>query len=194
MIVRVWLALVEGLLPLYTGRSCLLLLRSTPAPHRLSHTLSRPHACDVANITVGFQLEERGTVQAGVFFCGEFPGKRNSHIENAKRAFTGKGVYTALLSHWTVRVPYYWDLACTFLVAAAFLMAGSEGNRKPRAGGRWEAAEDEALRQGVAKLGAKNWKLIAVDFLGGKRTDVQCLHRWQKGESADSSQCVTPLK
>jgi len=48
--------------------------------------------------------------------------------------------------------------------------------RKSR--GRWTKQEDNILRDAVATHGAKNWKLIA-DCVEG-RTDVQCLHRWQK--------------
>ncbi|CAE7520618.1 MYB3R3, partial [Symbiodinium sp. KB8] len=33
---------------------------------------------------------------------------------------------------------------------------------------------------GVQTLGAKNWKRISEEYLQGRRTDVQCLHRWQK--------------
>jgi len=40
--------------------------------------------------------------------------------------------------------------------------------------------EDAALRAGVEALGPKSWKLISSDFMAGLRTDVQCLHRWQK--------------
>jgi hypothetical protein len=47
-------------------------------------------------------------------------------------------------------------------------------------GGRWDADEDEKLRAGVAAIGAKNWKKISQDYLDGSRSDVQCLHRWQK--------------
>eukprot|EP01017_Pseudomicrothorax_dubius_P046146 TRINITY_DN8091_c0_g2_i3.p1 TRINITY_DN8091_c0_g2~~TRINITY_DN8091_c0_g2_i3.p1 ORF type:complete len:428 (+),score=69.05 TRINITY_DN8091_c0_g2_i3:48-1331(+) len=42
----------------------------------------------------------------------------------------------------------------------------------------WTAEEDEQLKRLVAQYGAKNWKKIA-SFLKD-RTDVQCLHRWQK--------------
>jgi hypothetical protein len=49
----------------------------------------------------------------------------------------------------------------------------------PRAG-RWTAAEDVALRKGVEAHGSRNWRRIAEDYLGGGRTDVQALHRWQK--------------
>lgn len=42
----------------------------------------------------------------------------------------------------------------------------------------WTKNEDEQLRQLVENHGAKNWKKIA-SYLNG-RTDVQCLHRWQK--------------
>ena len=47
-------------------------------------------------------------------------------------------------------------------------------------GGKWMGDEDAALRAGVKALGAKNWKRISEEFLHGRRTDVQCLHRWQK--------------
>lgn len=52
--------------------------------------------------------------------------------------------------------------------------------RQSLAGGKWTKYEDECLRAGVEEIGAKNWKAISVRFLKGKRTDVQCLHRWQK--------------
>ena len=38
--------------------------------------------------------------------------------------------------------------------------------------------QDEALRRAVDENGAKNWKLISLKIPG--RTEVQCLHRWQK--------------
>ena len=47
-------------------------------------------------------------------------------------------------------------------------------------GGRWTLEEDMALKKGVEQLGAKNWKQISVKYLNDNRTDVQCLHRWQK--------------
>ena len=56
---------------------------------------------------------------------------------------------------------------------------------KPRAmrrasiGGKWAPDEDAALRAIVNEHGAKNWKKIAK-LLGPTRTDVQCLHRWNK--------------
>ena len=49
---------------------------------------------------------------------------------------------------------------------------------------RWTHAEDECLRRAVAEKGAKQWKVIASTYLKGTRTDVQCLHRWQKVGSA----------
>lgn len=42
----------------------------------------------------------------------------------------------------------------------------------------WTSEEDEKLKNLVASHGAKNWKAIAGYF--EDRTDVQCLHRWQK--------------
>ncbi|KAL3919315.1 MAG: hypothetical protein SGILL_003817 [Bacillariaceae sp.] len=44
--------------------------------------------------------------------------------------------------------------------------------------GKWTEAEDNLLRQAVADFGGKSWKKIAARLPG--RTDVQCLHRWQK--------------
>jgi hypothetical protein len=52
--------------------------------------------------------------------------------------------------------------------------------KKKASGGRWSKEEDDKLRAGVATIGAKNWKRIAQEFLLGERSDVQCLHRWQK--------------
>ena len=44
--------------------------------------------------------------------------------------------------------------------------------------GSWTAEEDEKLRKAVAEFGGRNWKKIAEQI--SDRTDVQCLHRWQK--------------
>ncbi|KAL1557357.1 hypothetical protein AAHA92_07944 [Salvia divinorum] len=44
--------------------------------------------------------------------------------------------------------------------------------------GQWTAEEDEVLRMAVQRFKGKNWKKIAECFK--ERTDVQCLHRWQK--------------
>ncbi|KAH9608066.1 hypothetical protein KSS87_021863 [Heliosperma pusillum] len=44
--------------------------------------------------------------------------------------------------------------------------------------GQWTHEEDEILRAAVQRFKGKNWKKIAECFKD--RTDVQCLHRWQK--------------
>ncbi|XP_061336510.1 transcription factor MYB3R-1-like [Gastrolobium bilobum] len=44
--------------------------------------------------------------------------------------------------------------------------------------GQWTPEEDEILRKAVQHFNGKNWKKIAECFKD--RTDVQCLHRWQK--------------
>jgi hypothetical protein len=36
------------------------------------------------------------------------------------------------------------------------------------------------LKSAVASCGGRNWKKIAQSAFGGQKTDVQCLHRWQK--------------
>lgn len=52
-------------------------------------------------------------------------------------------------------------------------------NLKRRASmGKWTEREDETLRRAVKEYGGKNWKKIASRL--PDRTDVQCLHRWQK--------------
>mmetsp|Transcript_12575 Transcript_12575/g.22831 ORF Transcript_12575/g.22831 Transcript_12575/m.22831 type:complete len:511 (-) Transcript_12575:51-1583(-) len=59
-----------------------------------------------------------------------------------------------------------------------------EGNvRKRRPGRRWTQGEDQALRLLVTKNGNRHWKRIAKEFAemsGSERSDVQCLHRWNK--------------
>jgi hypothetical protein len=44
--------------------------------------------------------------------------------------------------------------------------------------GNWTAEEDELLRSAVHQYGGRNWKKISDQI--PDRTDVQCLHRWQK--------------
>lgn len=44
--------------------------------------------------------------------------------------------------------------------------------------GQWTSEEDEKLRAIVLQHSGRNWKRIAEFF--PNRTDVQCLHRWQK--------------
>ena len=51
--------------------------------------------------------------------------------------------------------------------------------RKASIGGRWTVEEDNLLREIVEKHGPKSWKKVA-NLLGSTRTDVQCLHRWNK--------------
>eukprot|EP00468_Gymnochlora_sp_CCMP2014_P013778 CAMPEP_0167753682 /NCGR_PEP_ID=MMETSP0110_2-20121227/7852_1 /TAXON_ID=629695 /ORGANISM="Gymnochlora sp., Strain CCMP2014" /LENGTH=303 /DNA_ID=CAMNT_0007639481 /DNA_START=134 /DNA_END=1045 /DNA_ORIENTATION=- len=46
--------------------------------------------------------------------------------------------------------------------------------------GRWTGEEDARLRRAVELFDGKNWKQIAEAGFKGKKTDVQCLHRWQK--------------
>ncbi len=44
--------------------------------------------------------------------------------------------------------------------------------------GKWTPEEDAALRKAVTANAGRNWKKIATHLPG--RSDVQCLHRWQK--------------
>ncbi|KAI5059913.1 hypothetical protein GOP47_0024333 [Adiantum capillus-veneris] len=52
------------------------------------------------------------------------------------------------------------------------------GPKRKSSKGGWTAQEDETLRRAVQQYNGKNWKKIAQYF--SDRTDVQCLHRWQK--------------
>jgi hypothetical protein len=61
----------------------------------------------------------------------------------------------------------------------SFRMNKPRAQRRPPVGGKWSASEDSQLKVIVAEHGPKNWKKIA-DILGETRTDVQCLHRWNK--------------
>lgn len=50
--------------------------------------------------------------------------------------------------------------------------------------GRWTPEEDDLLRQAMADREAggnvKSWKEVAAEYFQGTRSDVQCMHRWQK--------------
>ena len=52
------------------------------------------------------------------------------------------------------------------------------GSSNKKQGIKWTKEEDETLKDAVEEHGAKNWKTISVRLPG--RTEVQCLHRWQK--------------
>ena len=59
--------------------------------------------------------------------------------------------------------------------------SGSEdgiGGARSGSKGKWTTLEDELLKGAVQDYGGRNWKKIS-ECLDG-RTDVQCLHRWQK--------------
>lgn len=50
-----------------------------------------------------------------------------------------------------------------------------DGQKRGKA---WTTEEDEKLRTAVKNFSGKNWKMISEQI--EERTDVQCLHRWQK--------------
>ena len=52
--------------------------------------------------------------------------------------------------------------------------------RMPALAGKWSAKDDAALRAAVAFHGAKNWRKISQSMGPLGRSDVQCLHRWNK--------------
>ncbi|KAL3819023.1 hypothetical protein ACJIZ3_004928 [Penstemon smallii] len=64
------------------------------------------------------------------------------------------------------------------LQRARSLQGRTSGPTRRSTKGQWTAEEDEILRMAVQRFKGKNWKKIAECFKD--RTDVQCLHRWQK--------------
>ncbi|PKA54451.1 Myb-related protein 3R-1 [Apostasia shenzhenica] len=65
-----------------------------------------------------------------------------------------------------------------FLAPPKHLHGRATGPQRKSTKGHWTPEEDELLRQAVHHYKGKNWKKIAESFQD--RTDVQCLHRWQK--------------
>lgn len=59
------------------------------------------------------------------------------------------------------------------------MLAKPRPEKKGPAGGKWTQEEDSMLRDIVQEHGPKSWKKVA-SLLGSNRTDVQCLHRWNK--------------
>lgn len=57
------------------------------------------------------------------------------------------------------------------------LQKSPEYKRRASAG-KWTPEEDASLRKAVTANSGRNWKKIAAHLPG--RSDVQCLHRWQK--------------
>ncbi|KAK4422281.1 Transcription factor R-4 [Sesamum alatum] len=70
------------------------------------------------------------------------------------------------------------DGARNVLQRARPLHGRTSGPARRSTKGQWTAEEDEILRMAVHRFKGKNWKKIAECFKD--RTDVQCLHRWQK--------------
>ena len=61
--------------------------------------------------------------------------------------------------------------------SAGTLFVLGSGDKKR---GKWSALEDSQLRAAVLDHKGKNWKNIAKAAFGDSKSDVQCLHRWQK--------------
>ena len=55
---------------------------------------------------------------------------------------------------------------------------GAPQRKSPKGKGAWSPEEDDVLRRAVAQHKGKQWKKVAEYF--NARTEVQCLHRWQK--------------
>lgn len=47
-------------------------------------------------------------------------------------------------------------------------------------GGRWTKGEDDQLRRAVKQYGEGDWERLSLEVFDGRRTAVQCIHRWTK--------------
>ncbi|KAK9668182.1 hypothetical protein RND81_13G039800 [Saponaria officinalis] len=81
-------------------------------------------------------------------------------------------------SHEAVAISSLSDCCGYFTPKSAPLLGRTSGPTRRSSKGGWTEEEDNLLTAVVRKFNAKNWKQIAEHFPG--RTDVQCLHRWQK--------------
>mmetsp|Transcript_19827 Transcript_19827/g.59220 ORF Transcript_19827/g.59220 Transcript_19827/m.59220 type:complete len:590 (-) Transcript_19827:1069-2838(-) len=59
-----------------------------------------------------------------------------------------------------------------------FFVHPTDGTIRKVNKGRWKKEEDELLKKAVEQYNGKEWKKVSEFF--EDRTDVQCLHRWQK--------------
>ncbi|PIA49518.1 hypothetical protein AQUCO_01300366v1 [Aquilegia coerulea] len=66
----------------------------------------------------------------------------------------------------------------TALPKLASVQGRTTGPTRRSTKGGWTEQEDDMLTKAVKRYNGKNWKKIAECFPG--RSDVQCLHRWQK--------------
>ncbi|XP_026405959.1 uncharacterized protein LOC113301390 isoform X1 [Papaver somniferum] len=65
-----------------------------------------------------------------------------------------------------------------FVKGSSLISKRTTGPTRRSKKGGWTESEDSMLTAAVKTHGGKNWKKIATCFKN--RTDVQCLHRWQK--------------
>ncbi|KAL5727575.1 hypothetical protein ACHQM5_000757 [Ranunculus cassubicifolius] len=66
----------------------------------------------------------------------------------------------------------------TVLPKLSSIQGRTSGPTRRSTKGGWTEQEDDLLTEAVKLFNGKNWKKIAERFPG--RSDVQCLHRWQK--------------
>ncbi|GJZ63799.1 transcription factor MYB3R-4-like protein isoform X1 [Tanacetum coccineum] len=70
------------------------------------------------------------------------------------------------------------DSSCDANTPRSNCSRGSVGQTKRSSQAGWTEKEDSTLAEVVKKFNGRNWKKIAESIPG--RSDVQCLHRWQK--------------
>ncbi|KAL3796106.1 hypothetical protein HJC23_000609 [Cyclotella cryptica] len=161
--------------PDYHGRS------DSPTPRRYSYpspyseAQNSPHVGSNTGDVSGRSAEKRNvTLESFPSSSGEVTGdvERESILHSR---ITSK-VTTASRSDASAP-PLETDLPCFNIEEAQFLQKSRDRKRRASTG-KWSAEEDETLRSAVSNNSGKNWKKIALHLPG--RTDVQCLHRWQK--------------
>ncbi|KAE8681315.1 Myb domain protein 3r-5, putative isoform 2 [Hibiscus syriacus] len=86
--------------------------------------------------------------------------------------------YEDLTEEDTFASPSFFDSDFDTTTNLASLHGRVTGPTRRSGRGGWTKEEDNLLTEAVRKCNARNWKRIA-EFLPG-RTNIQCLHRWQK--------------
>lgn len=85
---------------------------------------------------------------------------------------------SSLASDLRITIPYGFNRNDESLPTTPSVQTPGTGRSSASSRGNWTSDEDDLLREAVAKYGGRNWKKIAESI--SDRTDVQCLHRWQK--------------
>ncbi|KAL7478515.1 hypothetical protein ACHAW6_004279 [Cyclotella cf. meneghiniana] len=142
---------------------------SYPSPYPEAH--NSPNTADVSVISVETgktPLESGPSTSGGARVDAEREPDIHSPICSRVKTRSESNASTSLLRA---------DLTLCNNEDAQFRQNSRDKKRRASTG-KWSPEEDATLRSAVSNNSGKNWKKIALHLPG--RTDVQCLHRWQK--------------